>query len=32
MKKQITVLNSGKNVQQVASMETCCKGVPSAAK
>jgi len=32
MKKQITILNKGKNVQAVASMEACCKGVPSATK
>jgi hypothetical protein len=32
MKKQITILNKGKNVQAVASTMACCKGVPSATK
>jgi len=32
MKKPIKVLNNGKKVQEVASLEGCCKGAPSATK
>jgi len=32
MKKKITILNKGKNVQAVASLEGCCLGKPSATK
>ena len=32
MKKRIKILTSGKDVQTVASMDTCCSGMPSATK
>jgi hypothetical protein len=32
MKNRIKVLNKGKQVQEVATLEGCCKGVPSAVK
>ena len=32
MKKKIKILTSGKSVQEVASLEGCCLGKPSATK
>jgi hypothetical protein len=32
MKRQVKVLNKGKSVLEVASMATCCKGVPTTTK
>jgi hypothetical protein len=32
MKKQMIVLNEGKNVKQVAADGNCCSGTPSATK